>query len=511
MLKFFIRIFSIIIVGTAGLINPVFAETDDSPIQIEVNLDKTIGPLDHIWSKSAGSDRAAISLREQWRKDLTRFHEETGLERVRFHNIFGDELEVYSPSWMNLSKEPNWQNVDRIYDGLLERGVRPFVELSYMPKRLTKGAAYFGFYHALTSPPDDMTAWGTFIKAFTQHLVDRYGLDEIRQWMFEVWNEPNLKGFWAGTQEQYFDLYKTTVTAIKSVDSNIMVGGPSTAMIGWIPEFLAYAEKNNLPVDFVSTHIYPADPQKKIFGKANIYAQSDVIPIAMAIVRKQIDRTKYKGAPLWLSEWTSDSPAMIAHIIKGSLGNCAAMSQWTFTNTYEELGVAPYVLKEGGNGFGMMAPAGIPLPQFNTYKLLHRLGSTRLRASDGPVLASRLDNGGAAIAVWNLADVPQAAGMPGATWERKVIGTAKQIHLKLKEAKPNTSVKVSFVDRDRGSPFPEWRRLGSPQYPTMSQIEQIRQSAELPEPTAMNLDKNGELVFDLPPEGIALVELEAPR
>jgi xylan 1,4-beta-xylosidase len=509
--QFLARLLSIILVCTAGLINFAGAGTDDSSIRIEVNLDKASGPLDHIWSKSAGSDRAAITLREQWRKDLTRFHQETGLERVRFHGIFADELEVYSPSWMNLTKEPNWQNVDRIYDGLLERGVRPYVELSFMPKRLTKGTSTFGFYRALTSPPDDMAAWGTFIKAFTQHLVDRYGIDEVRQWMFEVWNEPNLKFFWSGTQQQYFDLYKATVTAVKSVDSNIMVGGPSTAMIGWIPEFLAYAEKNNLSVDFVSTHIYPADDQRKIFGKKDAYSQNDVIPAAMALVRKQIDRTKYKGAPLWLSEWSSDSPAMIAHVIKGNLGVCAAMSQWTFTNTYEELGVSPYVLKEGDKGFGMMAVAGIPLPQFNTYKLLHRLGTTRLRASDGPVLASRLDNGDAAIAVWNLADVSQSAGIPGVTWERKVNGTAKQIHLKLKGAKPSASVKVSFVDRDRGSPFPEWRKLGSPQYPTMSQIEQIRKSAELPEPTAMNLDKNGELVFDLPPEGIALVELAAPR
>jgi xylan 1,4-beta-xylosidase len=503
------RIFLLVISSVVGLINPAFSEAPDSSNIITINLEKTAGPLDHIWSKSAGSDRAIISLREQWRKDLSRFHDETGLERVRFHGIFADELDVYTPSWANPTKEPNWQNIDRVYDGLLERGVRPFVELSFMPKNLASGKATFGFYHALTTPPNDLAAWGSFISAFTKHLIDRYGIDEVRQWMFEVWNEPNLKFFWTGTQAQYFEFFKATVNAIKSVDSKLMVGGPATSSVEWIPEFLAYGESNNLPIDFISTHIYPADNQKKIFGKANAYSVNDVIPAAMNRVRKQIDQSKYKGTPLWLTEWSSDSPAMIAHVIKGCLGICAAMSQWTFTNTYEELGVSPYVLKEGDNGWGMMAVGGIPLPQFNTYKLLHRLGSERLVASNGPVLASRRENGASAIAVWNLAEVSQPSGMPGATWERTVIGNSKQIRLILKGAIPNASVKVSFVDRDRGSPFPEWRRLGSPQYPTAQQIAQIRKSAELPEPTVMELNKTGELILDLPPECLALVEIDA--
>ena len=509
LVQLFSRLILVTVVGMVGLPICAAAQADDSPIKIEINLDRTTGPLDHIWSKSAGSDRAAISLREQWRKDLSRFHEETGLERVRFHGIFADELGVYAPSTLNRLKEPNWQNIDRVYDGLLERGVKPFVELSFMPKHLASGTAAFGFYRGNVTPPNDMAEWGMFIKAFTQHLVDRYGIDEVRGWMFEVWNEPNLKFFWLGTQEQYFDLYRETVNAIKSVDNQLIVGGPSTSAIQWIPEFLAYAEKNNLPVDFVSTHIYAADNQKKIFGKDKAYSQNDIIPAAMALARKQIDQSKYKGTPLWLTEWSSDSPAMIAHVIKGCLGVCAAMSHWVFSNTYEELGVSSYVLKEGNNGFGMIAPAGIPLPQFNTYKLLHRLGKTRLATSNGPVLASRLENGATAVAVWNLAEASQAGGIPGETWERKVVGETKQLRVILKGAKPEASVRVSFVDRERGSPFPEWRRLGSPQYPTVSQIEQIRQSAELSEPTTMTLNKKGELLLELPPEGIALVELDA--
>jgi xylan 1,4-beta-xylosidase len=125
------------------------------------------------------------------------------------------------------------------------------------------------------------------------------------------------------------------------------------------------------------------------------------------------------------------------------------------------------------------------------------------------VLASRRENGSAVIAVWNLAEVVQPGGIPGASFERKVTGEQKQILLTLKGAREGQSVKVSYVDQTRGSPFPEWRKLGSPQYPTMAQMDTIRKSAELAPPTAMKLGKNGELLLDLPAECLALVEVES--
>jgi xylan 1,4-beta-xylosidase len=499
------------LVGLSGAIRPNGTKPDSIIATIEVDMRKTSGPLDHIWSKCAGSDRAAITLREQWRKDLSRFHDEAGLQMVRFHGIFADELGVYSPSILNSGKVPNWQNIDRVYDGLLEHGVKPLVELTFMPKRLASGKSTFGFYAGNTTPPLVMEDWGIFIKSFVHHLVDRYGIDEVRQWPFEVWNEPDLAFFWTGKQSDYFQLYKTTVLAIKSVDARIKVGGPATSSVQWIPEFLAFCKENSLPVDFVATHIYIGDNQTKIFGKPNAWPASEVIPKGMEMVRAQIDASSYPGTPLWLTEWSSDSPAMIAHIIKSCLGVCQLMSQWTLSNTYEELGVSQYILKEGDNGFGMIAVGGIPKPQFNTYKLLQRLGNTRLVTSDGPVLASRCNDGSSVIAVWNLAEVAQPNGIPGMSFERKVNGAQKQIQLILKGARPGQTVKISYVDQLRGSPYPEWRKLGSPQYPTMAQMDLIRRSAELAPPEIRKLGKNSELVLDLPPECIALIEVKGGK
>jgi xylan 1,4-beta-xylosidase len=259
-------------------------------------------------------------------------------------------------------------------------------------------------------------------------------------------------------------------------------------------------------MDFLSTHVYAGDNQARIFGQAKKYTQNEMIPAAMAQVRSQIDATKYKGAQLWLSEWSSDSPAMIAHVVTHCLPYCHAMSQWQVSGVFEEILTPNYIFKEGDNGWGLMSQRGVVRPAFNTYKLMNRLGGERLE-STGPTLASRKANGGSAILLWNLADVPQASGIPGASSERKVTGLAKRYRVTLRGAKPGRAVKVSYVDQHRGSPYPTWRALGSPQYPTKDQLAKIRAAAELGPPEVRKLGPAGDLVLDLPPEGVALIEL----
>lgn len=473
---------------------------------IDIDLRKDTGPLDHVWSRCAGSDRASITLRESWRHDLDRFKKETGLERVRFHGILNDDMGVW-PGGLS-GKDPNFQNVDAVYDGLLERGVQPFVELSYMPQHLASGPTKLFFtYNANITPPTSAADWGAFIQVFVRHLVDRYGINEVRRWYFEVWNEPNLRFFFTGTQDQYFEMYKATALAVKAVDPSLRVGGPSTAAIGWISDFLAYCEREGVPIDFISTHVYAGDDQKAMFGEANKYPQNQVIPNAMALVRSQIDATKFKGTELWLSEWSSDSPAMIAHVITNCMPYCHSMSQWCISNVFEELTVPNFLFKEGDNGWGMLAQHSIAKPSFNTYKLLNRLGTQRI-AANGPALASRT-KGGAAALIWNLADVQQPSGFPGASSVRKVTGTNKSYDVTFAGARPGAEVHVSYVDQVRGSPLPEWRAVGSPQYPSRDQIEKIRQSAELAAPEVRHLSRDGKITLDLPPEGVALLELKA--
>lgn len=488
--------------AAASLGRSVLAQEPAEPVEIDLHED--IGALDHYWSRCAGSDRASITMRESWRRDLDRFVAETGLERVRFHGILDDDMGVW-PGGLRGAR-PNFQNVDDVYDGLLARGVQPFVELSYMPGKLASGKTKLNFtYDANITPPKSLEEWGKFIQIFTRHLVDRYGAQEVRQWYFEVWNEPNLDWFFAGTQQDYFAMYRETARAVKAVDPAIRVGGPSTAAAAWMPEFLGFCAQEKLPVDFVTTHIYAGDDQELMFGKKDLYPHSEVIPAAMAQVRAQIDATPYKGSELWLTEWSSDSPAMIAHILAGCMPHVHAMSQWALSNVFEEINFPDFIVKEGDGGWGMLAQRSIARPAFNTYKLLHRLGRLRLSAK-GPALASRTDKGAAAL-VWNLAEAKQPSGIPGAASKRTVTGSAKRFAVTFRGARAGAAVKVSYVDQERGSPLPKWRELGSPQYPTREQTDAIRRAAELAPAETRRLDRGGVLMLDLPPEGVALIEL----
>lgn len=499
----FIRSSAAIIAASAA--GPLIAqEPEHVPVLIDTR--QATGPLRHVWSECAGSDRAAITLRESWRHDLDRWRNEAGLKRVRFHGILNDELGVFAPSIQNRFKPtPNFHNVFEVYDGLVTRGVDPFVELSFMPKALASGTATFGFYDGNITPPKSLEAWGDFIGTFVRAMISRYGITAVRNWPFEVWNEADLSFFWTGTQQEYFDLYKAAAVAIKSVDRQLQVGGPATSGGKWVAEFASYCAQNNAPVDFFSTHAYGGGNQDHLYGKGAKYSVNQVIPDTIEKARAIIDASPFAGKPLWLTEWGSDSPAMIAHVISRCMPMVRGMSHWTLSGSYEELGVPNYLLKEGDNGWSTLF-RGIARPSFNTYKLLHALGDEQL-VTEGPALGSRREGGKVSALVWNLAEAQQAAGIPGATSTRNVEGAPKKLDIRFAGQRPGTRARVSFVDQERGSPMPAWRAMGSPQYPTQAQIAELRKASEIPPPVTVRLDRSASLALDLPPEGVALIEL----
>ena len=186
-------------------------------------------PFPHFWEQTFGSGRAILTMRESYRSDLREVKKATDLQYVRFHNILHDEVGVYDEDEQGRPVY-NFSYVDQIYDGLLENGVRPFVEISFMPKKLALRQDIHSFwYHPIVSPPKSYEKWDDLIRAFAGHLVDRYGIDEVTRWYFEVWNEPNID-FWTGEPKEttYYELYDHTARALKSVNSHLRVGGPST-------------------------------------------------------------------------------------------------------------------------------------------------------------------------------------------------------------------------------------------------------------------------------------------
>ena len=471
---------------------------------ITVDATRTVGPLQHFWEKATGSDRTVVGLREQWRRDLIRVQKDTGIQSVRCHGLFNDEMGVAQAGPGNF----NFMYVDQIYDFMLDHGVRPFVELSFMPEGFATTANRIFAYKGNVSPPSNWQYWHDMIEAFTDHCAKRYGLPEVRGWKFEVWNEPNIS-FWAGTQQEYFELYRQSALAIKKVDSQLQVGGPSTAQLGWIPDLIQYCSLKGVPLDFVSTHVYANDPQKLIFGRDNMYKLEEVIPRGVILVKQQVESSKMPNLPLWITEWSSQNPAFIADTVKNCIGLAEAMSYWTFSNVFEEGGVPSGVFN---STFGMLDQWGIARPSFHSFVFLHKLGNSQLSTDAGPVLATRRADGSIAILLWNLIPADQggvANGNPiGATaGTQNSAGLSKQFRLKIAGMPGTSKVSISHVNDKVGTAIPKWQAMGSPKDPSTAQLAELRSAAELPKPEQRPLVAAQELSLELPPNGIALIEI----
>ncbi|MGA2537104.1 MAG: glycosyl hydrolase family 39 [Terracidiphilus sp.] len=475
---------------------------------ISIQTHATKGPLPHVWEECVGSDRAAVGMRAQWLSDLELANKTAGFKSVRFHGLFDDEMGVWTSG-----THPVFLYIDTVFDAMLERGVRPFVELSFMPKALASGEKTIFWYKGNTTPPKELKDWGELVGALAKHCVDRYGLEEVRQWNFEVWNEPNIV-FWAGTKAQYFDLYRESAEALKRVDKDLRVGGPATAQAAWVGDLLEFCSTESVPIDFVSSHIYPDDPQKIVFGEDHRYPIEQVIPEALAMMKRQIASSKFPSLPLFITEWSSQNPAFIAHTIKSCIGLAEIMSYWTFDNVFEELGTPRSFLNRT---FGLLGMRGIPRLSFHTFALLHRLGDVQLASDEGPILATRRADGTVAILLWNL--IPQdpkqrsSMGDPMVQTEASFAtqGESREVVLHVQDGRRHGAVKISRVDGDHGSFQKAYQSMGSPEYPTAKQIEELKRASQMPEPEVMHMSAQGELAITIPANGVALLELAQRR
>jgi xylan 1,4-beta-xylosidase len=471
---------------------------------IEIDANAASHPFPHFWEKMFGSGRAILSLRESYRHDLRETKRITGFEYVRFHAIFHDEAGLYDEDSSGKAVY-NFSYVDQIYDGLLENKTRPFVELSFMPKKLSSdaNALHAFWYKQNVAPPKDWGKWEQLIEAFARHLVQRYGEDEVAQWYFEVWNEPNLD-FWVGDPKEatYYELYDHAARAIKRVSGRLRIGGPATAQAAWADRFLAHSKEKNVPVDFVSTHVYGNDKAEDVFGTHEQISRNQMVCRAVRKVREQIAASSYPKMPLIWTEYNADYSnqtqvtdsaymgPFLADTIRQCDGLTEMMSYWSFSDVFEEQGVVktPFY-----GGFGLLAERSIPKAAFNDFALLHRLGDTRIEVSSDSALVTRRKDGALAIAVWNLF-LPEEAG------------TAKTVVLHFKGQAQGGSARITIVDKEHGSPLPAYEKMGRPASPTTAQIEVLRKAAALPRAEVRAL-KDGGLTLTLQPHSLALVEV----
>jgi xylan 1,4-beta-xylosidase len=470
--------------------------------QIEIDARAAATHFPHFWEQMFGAGRAILALRESYRSDVQAVKAVTDFRYVRFHAILHDEVGVYNEDEHG---EPvyNFAYVDQIYGGLLKQGVRPVVEISFMPKKLAfnPDALHPFWYKQNVSPPKSLERWDGLITHLAQHLVEHFGLDEVAQWYFEVWNEPNID-FWNGIprEESYFELYAHTARALKSVSPRLRVGGPATAAAQWVDDFMQYTARNHVPVDFVSSHGYADDTPENLFGSSADVPMDERVCRAIQKVRGQIKASAAPNLPLFWTEWnvpgmqeardTSFVGPALANTIRGCDGLVDMLSFWTFSDVFEEGGP---IAKPFEGHFGLRAEGGINKPSFYDFALLHTLGSERLSNASQDVIVTKRQDGGLVIALWNLVDP-----------DRK--GSARTITLKFSHVPPDAALSVRRVDDAHSNTLAAYQALGSPLYPTDEQVAKMNAATRLEAPEQLHLDGD-HITLQMPVNGLAVLEV----
>ncbi len=473
-------------------------------------------PFPHFWEAMFGSGRANLMLRENYRDDLRAVHGITGFTYVRAHGILLDENGVYNEDEHGIPVY-NFAYVDQIYDGLLKNGVKPVVEISFMPKKLAfnPDALHPFWYKQNVSPPKSMERWDDLMTAFAKNLVARYGIDEVSTWYFEVWNEPNID-FWNGIprDKSYYELYEHTARDLKAISPRLRVGGPSTAAADWVESFLAYTNEHHVPVDFVSSHGYADDTIDNLFPNDKSVSRDtpmdNRVCLAVKKVRAQMNAAGYAKTPLFWTEWNVQGQSEsrdttfvgpgLANTIRQCDGSVDMMSFWTFSDVFEEGGPGS---RPFNGSFGLRAEFGINKPSFYDFALLHKLGDQRLGNDSNDVIVTKGADGSLVAAVWNIVD-PAPDGQPSSTAHAK----PRTVTLVFQHAPANARVTLERVDNEHGNVLPLYGAMGKPQYPTPAQVEDLNRKTALPAPEESTL-RNGELKLTLEPNALVLVHVAA--
>lgn len=539
------KIFFIVVTALWSVMQTLNAQIIDVRVKTE--------PFTHYWSVGVGAGRANEGLRAGWLEHLQLVKKNCGFRYVRMHGLFHDDMFVYfrKPDGKVVY---NWQYIDELYDRMLAIGVKPFVELGFFPKDMaaenSKTQMWWKGYVSVDR--NNFGKWHDLIKAFTQHIVDRYGINEVLTWYFEVWDEPNLTGtggFFHGTKSDYFRLYKEAVTAIKSIDERLKVGGPATSNFiadhrhdgeildhsqsrfytqeeinkqqwkgVWIEDFLHYCEKENLPVDFISTHPYPTDyaldPETGRGKGAIRYVHS--LKDDIQWLRQQLADSKYPEAEIHLTEWSTgpnsrdrmhDILPPAAYIIKTNLdciGLANSLMYWTFTDVFEEKGGGEEIFH---GGFGMINFQGLVKPSFHAYRMLNQLGDEKIYYKD-PLFISRSSKTGKLSAIaFNYPKEYEQTVPSMQNFTNYMNASSKTLDIVLEGLNPNACFEIEVLDKMHGNVYDAYLNMGAPHSPNIREIEFLRQKAWDTVKEIVKVDEDGRLILkrDIDPWSCILI------
>ena len=490
--------------------------------ELRVDVAAAAGPMNRFYDLSVGSDFPGTLIRPDSQAQLKIAADELGFRYVRFHDIFHDVLGTVREQDGRIAYD--WTRIDQLYDGLLAKHVRPFVELGFTPNALRTSAQTIFYWKGNTSHPDP-ARWRALIDAYIRHVRQRYGADEVRRWYFEVWNEPNLAGFWEKADQQaYFDLFADTARTIKAIDPALRVGGPSTAGAAWVPELLKYVDANTVPIDFVTTHTYGVDGgflDEEGKQDTKLSPSPDAIVGDVRRVRAQIEATRHAGLPMYFTEWsTSYTPRDFVHDsyvsapyiltkLKASQGLVQGMSYWTYTDLFEEPGPPPTPFH---GGFGLMNREGIRKPAWFAYKYLNALKGRTVPVDDAQAMAA-VDGRRVAALVWDWQQPVQALSNKPFYTRQVPAAASRPVAVRLEHvAAGSYRLQVRKTGWRRNDPLSLYIDMGLPKAFDAGQLARMRAAtADAPEQDrVVRVGTAGTVSVDVPMRAndIALVTLE---
>lgn len=527
-------------------------QTSDEEIVVDkkyaINLSRNPKVISHSFKKLTTFGYAPHALRKEFYDQLQVVQQEIGFEYVRFHGIFSDDLLVYNEK-VDGSYFFNFNQIDSLFDILITSKIKPFIEIGFMPKDLASTSDTIFRWNAHVSPPKNVNRWLELLEAFIRHLINRYGLDEVRTWYFEFWNEPEVKYFWSGTSEEFITLFAKSYRCIKEIDSEIRIGGFGNIdflsdMI-WLEEFSEHLEKEKVELDFFSFHVY--NLSKELKGKSDPIKKLDNLHLTGDIM-KQLEESgsvvfgdednfsnrinsiinNIKGYPqldkeLWITEWNAsvnsrdlvhDTCYMASFIVKNVIENywkIKGMGFWTFTDIFEEFTFEQPLFH---GGFGLMTYNGIKKASYHAFYFLSKLGEELLYKEDDLIITKIGED--YQIVIFNYThpnklyssfDYSQLSMTNRYTiFDNESL---KSYEFMLEGIQGEYIVKKQRVNRNQGSSFDAWVDSGAPSSIDEDTMRYLKGRAE-PEITIQKISANNEysLHTALLPHEIQLIELK---
>ena len=443
-----------------------------------------------------GSGRMDLALQEEYQQHLALVQKEIGFSYIRGHGLFCDQMGIYREVEQDGRKVPfyNFTYVDRIFDSYLKKGIKPFVELGFMPSALASGQQTVFYWKGNVTLPEDVGKWQQLVRKTLEHWISRYGAQEVESWWFEVWNEPNIV-FLAGDLEEYCAFYRDTAAAVKQADPALRVGGPSICGIDvdrWLNGFFSYCQEQRVPLDFVTRHCYCGGETHKN-GEYVHHHMNEPENMTQELKQTREIMKRYaltKELPLHITEFNTSytsrslvhdtvyNAAYIADLLSRAGEDADSYSYWTFSDVFEEEDV-PKAQFHGG--FGLVAMGGIRKPTFYTYRFYARAGK-KLLYRDENVLITADENGQRYhVIAWNMT----AQGLRQDQEPKKY-----RIEFPCFDSGTDAMQFKTCVDEQHGNAGGSWCDMGCPRTPDQIQLDML-QRLSVPEMVSTRLKAAG--------------------